>query len=365
MTATRIGTSPQRVGGADRVSGAQKYVADIHLPGVLHARLVTLDCRPRPDHRDRHQRRLSGSRASVSWSRRPTSRSPCRGSAPSSRIARSSRSARRSTTASRSQRWPPTRRMRPRRPPASSGWSTRSSPPSSRSRRPSTRRRRSCRIRRCVRTTRWPGPTSCAEHRVGWGDVDAVPADLVVENTYTFPMVTHFAIEPHAFIAAPDGDGIAVWSSIQHPNWLQKILAKVLGMPLSRVRVYAPDPGGGFGGKQHTKYEPLVAFDGAPGRSAGAPRPDPRGDVPGRAACGRRGPRPDRAAVATARWRSRTSTPDYLHRRLRRHRRPRRRQGQLRRGGAVPHAGRPDRRPRASSRTPCRRPPSAASATRR
>jgi CO/xanthine dehydrogenase Mo-binding subunit len=100
------------------------------------------------------------------------------------------------------------------------------------------------------------------EHHFGWGDVDAVAesAELVVENTWTFPMVTHFAIEPHAFMAAPDGDGIAVWSSIQHPNWLQKTLARILGLPLSRVRVFAPDPGGGFGGKQHPKLEPLVAL---------------------------------------------------------------------------------------------------------
>jgi CO/xanthine dehydrogenase Mo-binding subunit len=61
-------------------------------------------------------------------------------------------------------------------------------------------------------------------------------------------------------MAAPDGDGIAVWSSIQHPNWLQKIVSQLLGMPLSKVRVFAPDPGGGFGGKQHTKLEPIVAF---------------------------------------------------------------------------------------------------------
>ena len=98
------------------------------------------------------------------------------------------------------------------------------------------------------------------EHRVGWGDVEATPVDLVVDHTYTFPIVTHFAIEPHAFMAAPDGDGIAVWSSIQHPNWLQRILSRILCMPLSKVRVLAPDPGGGFGGKQHAKYEPLVAF---------------------------------------------------------------------------------------------------------
>ncbi len=61
-------------------------------------------------------------------------------------------------------------------------------------------------------------------------------------------------------MAAPDGDGIAVWSSIQHPNWLQRVIARLLDLPLAKVRIFAPDPGGGFGGKQHAKYEPLVAF---------------------------------------------------------------------------------------------------------
>jgi CO/xanthine dehydrogenase Mo-binding subunit len=98
------------------------------------------------------------------------------------------------------------------------------------------------------------------EHRYGWGDVDAASADVVVEGTYSFPMVTQFAIEPHAFMAAPDGDGIAVWSSIQHPNWLQRVIASLLDLPLAKVRVFAPDPGGAFGGKQHAKYEPLLAF---------------------------------------------------------------------------------------------------------
>jgi CO/xanthine dehydrogenase Mo-binding subunit len=100
------------------------------------------------------------------------------------------------------------------------------------------------------------------EHRHQWGDVDATAAsaDVVVEGTYAFPMVTQFAIEPHAFMAAPDGDGIAIWSAIQHPNWLQRIIADLLQMPLSKVRVRAPDPGGAFGGKQHAKYEPLLAF---------------------------------------------------------------------------------------------------------
>ena len=101
------------------------------------------------------------------------------------------------------------------------------------------------------------------EHLVAWGDVDAAAAEdglVIVEQHYSFPIVTHFAIEPHAFMAAPDGDGLAVWSTIQHPNWLQKLVAGVVGMPLAKVRVYAPDPGGGFGGKQHAKLEPAVVF---------------------------------------------------------------------------------------------------------
>ncbi len=100
------------------------------------------------------------------------------------------------------------------------------------------------------------------EHRHSWGDLDAAEreAEIVVEGTYTFPMVTQFAIEPHAFMAAPDGDGIAIWSAIQHPNWLQRVIGELLGLPLAKVRVHAPDPGGAFGGKQHAKYEPLLAF---------------------------------------------------------------------------------------------------------
>ena len=45
------------------------------------------------------------------------------------------------------------------------------------------------------------GTNILKERRYGWGKVDGVKADLVVENSYVFPMVTHFAIEPHGFIA--------------------------------------------------------------------------------------------------------------------------------------------------------------------
>ncbi len=99
-----------------------------------------------------------------------------------------------------------------------------------------------------------------SERRFGWGDVESARADLVVENVYTFPMITHFAIEPHAFIAAAEDDGVAVWTPTQNPFQMQRILATVLGLPVAKVRVHALDPGGAFGGKQHPKYEPLVAL---------------------------------------------------------------------------------------------------------
>ena len=33
-------------------------------------------------------------------------------------------------------------------------------------------------------------------------------------------------------------------------------MARLLDLPLAKVRVYAPDPGGAFGGKQNIKLEP-------------------------------------------------------------------------------------------------------------
>lgn len=101
-----------------------------------------------------------------------------------------------------------------------------------------------------------------SEHRFGWGEVESVEAeaDLVVENTYEYPIVTQFPIETLGCIAAPQEDGVVVWTTIQHSFQAQKILAKVLGLPLSKVRVIAPDAGGGFGGKQWVNIQPLAAL---------------------------------------------------------------------------------------------------------
>ena len=98
------------------------------------------------------------------------------------------------------------------------------------------------------------------EWHFGWGDLPSARAHCVVENEYSFPLVTHFAIEPHVFMAEPDADGITIWSSIQHPYVLQRVVAEFLDWPISKIRVIAPDPGGGFGGKGWPKFEPLMAY---------------------------------------------------------------------------------------------------------
>ena len=259
MTGARVGASPRRVGGAERVTGGQRYVADIHIPGELHVKLVTLPvARARIGAIDTSAaERVPGVRLIVTAADLPqpvprfgpqfedrpvlaVGETKYHGE-PVAAVAADTRDAAEEAAG--------LVRVEHEELPAVFTLAAALDPAAPLVQDPALR----------------PGDPLAGTnvlrvHRVGWGDVDAAAADLVVERRYAFPIVTHFAIEPHACLAAPDGDGIAVWSTIQHPNWLQRILAKLLGLPLAKVRVHAPDPGGGFGGKQHAKYEPLVAL---------------------------------------------------------------------------------------------------------
>ena len=259
MSTRVIGTSPNRVGGIGRVTGAQEYVADIRIADVLEAKLVTLDCaRARIISIDTSAAmQVPGVRLVMTAADLPqpvprfgpqnedrpvisVGETKYHGDPVALVVAETKDAAAEGARLVR---------VEYEELPAVFTIAAALAPDAPLVQDPSLRPKDALASTNVLH-----------EHRVGWGDVDAVHADIVIENSYSFPIVTHFAIEPHAYMAAPDGDGIAIWSSIQHPNWLQKILAKVLGLPLSKVRVYAPDPGGGFGGKQHTKYEPLVAF---------------------------------------------------------------------------------------------------------
>lgn len=259
MSTTRIGDSLNRVGGRERVTGQQQYVADIRLPGTLQAKLVTVDCaRARIITIDKSEaERLPGvhlvmtaddlpkpmPRFGPQFEDRPiiaVGETKFHGD-PVAIVA--------ADTAEIAAQAARLVHVEYEELPAVFTVEAALDPNAPLVQDPSIRPSDPLANTNVLR-----------EHRFGWGDVDSEPADLVIDNRYSFPIVTHFAIEPHSCMAAPEGDGVVVWSTIQHPYWLQKILAKILHLPLSKVRVVAPDPGGGFGGKQHAKYEPLLAF---------------------------------------------------------------------------------------------------------
>jgi CO/xanthine dehydrogenase Mo-binding subunit len=100
----------------------------------------------------------------------------------------------------------------------------------------------------------------CSHEHVEKGDADAgfAEADEIVENWFTFPMVYHYALEPHSVIAEHKAEGITVWSSAQHPFSVQQDLANVFHMDPGKVRLIVSYLGGGFGSKSFTKIEPLV-----------------------------------------------------------------------------------------------------------
>ena len=106
-----------------------------------------------------------------------------------------------------------------------------------------------------------PGTNVCHHLQYGHGDVDAAfaRADLVVEDVFTYPSLSHWALEPHCAIARVEGDGITVWTGTQHPFPVRKELAEVFGVSLAHVQVIVPLVGGAFGGKCYTKIEPLAA----------------------------------------------------------------------------------------------------------
>ena len=100
----------------------------------------------------------------------------------------------------------------------------------------------------------------CHESHYEWGDPDKgfAEADRIFEDTFTFPMVYHYALEPHTVIARYDELGITVWDSAQHPFLVRNELARLFGLPLNRVQVVVPYVGGGFGSKSYIKIEPLA-----------------------------------------------------------------------------------------------------------
>jgi xanthine dehydrogenase YagR molybdenum-binding subunit len=94
-------------------------------------------------------------------------------------------------------------------------------------------------------------------------------APVQLDATYTTPDQAHAMMEPHASIAAWNGDRLTLWTANQMIDWSVGDLAKTLGIPKGNVRLISPYIGGGFGGKLFIRADALLAALGA--RAAGRP----------------------------------------------------------------------------------------------
>jgi len=75
-------------------------------------------------------------------------------------------------------------------------------------------------------------------------------ADVVVEDSFSIPAVNQAYLEPVSCVAIADRyHGVTIHTSLQSPHMNRNIIAGVLGLPPSRLRIVCPYMGGGFGGK--------------------------------------------------------------------------------------------------------------------
>ena len=95
------------------------------------------------------------------------------------------------------------------------------------------------------------------------GDLDAgfAAADEVVERSVSTSAVHQGYIEPHSGTAMWHDDGsLTVWSSSQGHFTVRDHTARLVGVPVSKVKAIPMEIGGGFGAKLAVYMEPLAAL---------------------------------------------------------------------------------------------------------
>ncbi|MEV5746645.1 xanthine dehydrogenase family protein molybdopterin-binding subunit [Actinoallomurus sp. NPDC052308] len=94
------------------------------------------------------------------------------------------------------------------------------------------------------------------------GELDAAfrDAPVVIERRYVQQRLIPTAMEPRAVVCSAVGDEYTLWSATQIPHILRLMLATVTGIPEHKLRVVAPDVGGGFGSKLQVYGEEVVCL---------------------------------------------------------------------------------------------------------
>lgn len=98
------------------------------------------------------------------------------------------------------------------------------------------------------------------EFRLGDVDQGFQEADVIVEHeTFTSPIHQGY-IEPHTGTAMWHSDGsLTIWSSSQGHFMVRDMTARLMDVPVSKVRAIPMEIGGGFGGKLMVYVEPVAA----------------------------------------------------------------------------------------------------------
>ena len=86
------------------------------------------------------------------------------------------------------------------------------------------------------------------------------PDSVVVTRTWRQQRLIPAFMEPRSTVVDPTGEQLTMWSSTQIPHVLRTMLCVVLGFPEHKLRVIAPDVGGGFGGKLQLCPEEILTL---------------------------------------------------------------------------------------------------------
>ncbi len=105
------------------------------------------------------------------------------------------------------------------------------------------------------------GTNKTHEWSLGGGDIEAGlgEADVVVERRIVNHRTAGAAIEPRGCIADWRADSVTLWTSTQIPHLVRLFLAGELGVSEEKIRVVAPEVGGGFGSKLNHYAEEVLA----------------------------------------------------------------------------------------------------------
>jgi len=107
------------------------------------------------------------------------------------------------------------------------------------------------------------GPNIADKIVFKYGDLEAAFAesDVIVEGTYTVPVVHQGYIEPHAVTAYWDRpDHVTVWECVQGSFAARDLIAHTLGIPQTSITLNATEIGGGFGGKVEGIFSPIAVL---------------------------------------------------------------------------------------------------------